>query len=510
MTRPLEIEIKLAASPAMLEKLRSHPQLAGEDQVATLTTTYFDTIGGKLRRGGAALRIRHGKEIREQTLKLASPHGTTVKRNEWNVAVAGDLPEPADFPEKARSALARLLGGEPLAPVATTLIERTVRRLNFAGSAIEIAFDVGTIRAGGREESVCELEMELVEGSLADIIALALQLPLGPELSWSVSSKAERCHALAFDLLPAAARARPVKLLAAMDVAQGFQAIAWNCLGQLLANYPQVIASGDPECVHQARVAIRRLRAAGSLFGSISDDEAGPVLRAELKAVAAGLGPARDLHVLYERLATAARAGDDDLAEMLSHLAAQRDTALASAQHLLAAEPFQLLLFEFAAWLEAGEWLSHKDETGADRPLAPFAARVLSRRRRKLRKVDERLADLPDAVLHRLRIDVKKLRYASDFFVSLFPARATSRRRSDFARALARLQDSLGELNDMAVAAAGRETLFANLEPITAAKQAAQVQGLLEAQGQSRRKLLKQAERSLAKIAKASAWWKAG
>jgi CHAD domain-containing protein len=213
---------------------------------------------------------------------------------------------------------------------------------------------------------------------------------------------------------------------------------------------------------------------------------------------------------LFERVAVAARVDDEDFSEMLTHLATQRDKAVASAQALLSTESFQRLLFEFAAWLEAGEWLNRKGDTGGNQPLLPFAARVLSRRRRKLRRVDDRLADLPHAVLHRLRIDAKKLRYASSFFVSLFPAKANASLRSSFAKALARLQDNLGVLNDMAVAAAGRETLFAELEPITAAKQAAQLGGLLEAQDKSRRKLLKEAERSLAEIAKAPAWWKAG
>lgn len=295
MVQPVETEIKLTASPAMLEQLRTHAKLAGADHTTSLVTTYFDTTGGRLRRGGAALRVRDGAKGREQTLKLVSPGGSSVRRGEWNVATTSDLPEPCGFPAKARTALVRLLDGAPLEPVATTRIERTTRRLHHGGSAIEIAFDLGAIQTGDREASVCELELELVEGRFADILALALQLPLGPELSWSVSSKAERCHALAFDLQPAAVHARPVKLSPGMEVARGFQAIAWNCLDQLLTNYPQVVASGDPESLHQSRVAIRRLRATFSLFGDVVDDEAAPVLRAELKAVAKELGPARDL-----------------------------------------------------------------------------------------------------------------------------------------------------------------------------------------------------------------------
>ena len=509
MVQPVETEIKLIASPAMLEQLRAHPKLAGADQSVSLVTTYFDTTSGRLRRGGAALRIRDGAKGREQTLKLVSPGGSSVRRGEWNVAATSDLPEPCGFPVKARTALVRLLDGAPLEPVATTRIVRTTRRLHYGGSAIEIAFDLGTIQVGGRKTGVCELEMELVEGQFADIAALALQLPLGPELSWSVSSKAERCHALAFDLPPAAAHARPVKLSPGMNVAKGFQAIAWNCLDQLLANYPQVIASGDPESLHQSRVAIRRLRAACSLFGDVVDDEAAPVLRAELKAVAKGLGPARDLQALLGQIASAARSGNHAPGELQAHLGARRDAAMQSAQALLAAGPFQRLLFELAGWIENGEWLARNGETGGDQPLVPFAARVLSRRRRKLRRHDS-LANMPDTTRHRLRIDAKKLRYAGEFFTSLFRDKASVKHRQAFAKTLERLQDSLGELNDLAVASSGRKALFEGLEPITAARLAAQFGGLLDVRVKSHRKLLKAAQRSVTKVADAPTWWKAG
>jgi triphosphatase len=47
------------------------------------------------------------------------------------------------------------------------------------------------------------------------------------------------------------------------------------------------------------------------------------------------------------------------------------------------------------------------------------------------------------------RIAAKKLRYAAEFFAPLFPAK----RGRTYRKALARLQDVLGRLNDAAVAA---------------------------------------------------------
>ena len=104
MTQPIETEIKLAATPAMLGKLRSHPMLAGAEQTDTLVTTYYDTTGARLRRGGAALRIRDSGKGREQTLKLTLPGGKSVQRSEWNEVATSDLPEPAGFPLKPRKA----------------------------------------------------------------------------------------------------------------------------------------------------------------------------------------------------------------------------------------------------------------------------------------------------------------------------------------------------------------------------------------------------------------------
>lgn len=509
MASPTETEIKLAARPAVLDELRLHPLLAGEDCVSTLVTTYFDTIGGKLRRGGASLRVRHDGEKREQTLKVASAGKGGVRRGEWNATLPGERPDDSVFPDAARTTLVRLLDGAPLEPVATTSVQRTARKLHFGSSAIEVAFDAGTITAGERKAPVCELELELVEGNLTDLLALARALPLGPDLAWSVRTKAERCHDLAFDLLPSVVRAQSPKMAPGTHVAPGFQAIAWNCLGQLLANYQLVIDAGDPDAVHQSRVAIRRLRAAFSLFGDIIDDATLPVLRAELKAVANALGPARDLDVLARQIRQSKRAAAAQ-ADLVDHLESLRADAVRAAQAMLETGEYQRLLFDIAIWIESGDWLAQGEGAGTGLTLAQFARSELSRRRRKLKAACGKLADMPDAERHRLRINAKKLRYASEFFASVFPGRAAADRRRTFVRALSRLQDSLGELNDIAVASARQHAWFDGLEPITAARLAAELGELLDERHKSRRKLLKMAETSLTDMVEVPAWWKPG
>lgn len=507
MARPIETEIKLAASPAALAQLRALPLLAGEDEDDTLVTVYFDTDDARIARRGASLRVRRSGKGVQQTLKLAGAGGASVRRQEWSAALAGEVPERSAFPGRARQVLVRMLGERALRQVAVSRIERTTRRLRRGRSEIELAFDQGTLEAGGRTEVVHEIELELVEGRLADVLALAQALPLGPALRWSVSSKAERCCLLASGQRPAAHHAAPIALSPQMDAARGFQAIAWNCLGQLLANYPLVIASADGEAVHQCRIALRRLRAACGLFRAIVDDAACPVLRAELKAAATGLGPARDGQVLLDRIVAGAGAAGQDSAELAAHLSARRDEGMASAQAFLAAPSFQHLLFEAAIWIEGGEWLA-RTAGPQQADLAATAADILSRQRRKLRRLAGPVHAMTDAEQHRLRICAKKLRYANEFFASLYRAPALAVRCRTFGKALEQLQDALGELHDRAVSAAARERQFAGLEPIAAARLATQLDEFLAGEARSHRKLVRRADKALVQVTKCPAWWK--
>jgi triphosphatase len=75
----------------------------------------------------------------------------------------------------------------------------------------------------------------------------------------------------------------------------------------------------------------------------------------------------------------------------------------------------------------------------------------LTRRWRKVRKKGKALAQLDARSRHKLRIQAKKLRYAAEFFSSLFTSKRGGKRRGQFLAALERLQDGLGDLNDIAV-----------------------------------------------------------
>lgn len=437
---PQEVEIKLVASPAMMESLRRHPALQAADRACeSLHTTYFDTLDGALAAGKASLRLRRRAKGCEQTLKIALGRKSQMQRCEWNQPLHQDAqkPDPAAFPAPAALALDQMRKGAGLLPYAELAVERETRLLRRGKALIEAAFDTGEIRAGQKEPlPIAELELELREGRLADLLRLALELPLGPELGWSISTKAHRAQALAKGRRPQAVIAAPVALTRQMSAARALQTIGWNALAHAVGNLGLVIAQGDPLAIHQLRVAIRRLRAALSLFGKslLAQDAEAQALRQDLREAAIALAPARDLHVL---------------AEGIKHppMALRRAETLATdlARQTLAQPHFQRLWLRLALWLEDGAYLSAPQ---AGTAIEPLAATMLTHQRRRIKGQHKHLAEREDQDLHEIRKEVKKLRYSASFFQSLDKSRGARA----YLDALEQVQDALGEIQDQSSA----------------------------------------------------------
>ena len=92
-------------------------------------------------------------------------------------------------------------------------------------------------------------------------------------------------------------------------------------------------------------------------------------------------------------------------------------------------------------------------------PVEIFAAGQLSQRRKKIRRQGAGMDNLNPQQLHRLRIQVKKARYATEFFSGLFPGKKCAKRRKAIKSSLMQLQNSLGKINDVVT----HKTLFAEI-----------------------------------------------
>ncbi|MEG3151200.1 CHAD domain-containing protein [Sphingomonas sp. ZT3P38] len=443
MTDPIEIELKLEFDPADRRRLGSAPALKGAaGKTRHLVSTYFDTPDNDLLAAGYTLRVRRNGAQHIQTVKAAGDQSAGLfVRPEWECALADDRPRfDPDCGPLAEALGAPLL--ERIGPVFTTDMRRAACRIEQDGATIELAVDKGAVRAGECAESLCEVELELRDGSPAALFDLARQLNERVPLRLGVRSKSERGYALLADTPPAAVKAEPILLDRTGDAGDAFQAIAQACIRHFRLNEALLLPSGGVEPLHQARVGLRRLRSALSLYGPfLAEGGPPPMLRSELRWLAAELGEVRNIDVLARRF-------DGDVRD---RLAAARTQRFDQVRDELASARTRLLMLDLAEWLALDTWRTGAGEA-LDRAILPFAHDLLDRQRARVKRLGKGLAGLGPRHRHAVRIEVKKLRYAAEFFAALYPAGKPARRHARFIATIETLQDLLGELNDIAVA----------------------------------------------------------
>jgi inorganic triphosphatase YgiF len=445
---PSEVELKLALEPEDLDRLQGHPLLGDAGPARTLVSTYFDTPARELQSAGVTLRVRRDGRKRVQTVKLDKGRSAGLfTREEWEKPVGAPRPTAATL---AGTPVETLLPREQirtLEPLFTIEVRRAASLIDIEGAEVEVALDSGTVAIDGRSAPLNELELELKRGDPGRLFAAAERLLDGSPPRLSPLSK----FATAFALLHP--RDGPVKATApqltrGMSSAAAFQAIARACLLHYLGNEALLVRGGSPDDLHQARVALRRMRAAMSLFAGMLSDPRSQALKAAARRLAGLLGEARDLDVLAGGLR---EGGDRDL---LAEVERRGAAAYARVRAALQAPETARLPFDLAAWIEAGDWLTGDDgkaRSMRERPIEAFAADVLARRRARVKRDAGRLRELDPERRHRVRIEVKKLRYAAEFFKPLAQGPADQRRAAKFLKALGALQEQLGELNDIAV-----------------------------------------------------------
>jgi len=454
---PTEIELKLELDTADLgrvrEELRRRAERDGERQ--TLEAVYYDTKRFALREAGISLRVRRSGERRIQTIKAGKAAAAGLfQRAEWEREIEGEAPDPA---AAAGTALEPFVTGakpKKIKPVFVLRVERDLFYLRQDRSEVEVTLDEGMVEADSRSEPVSELELELKRGAPPDLFALAKALSENLPVRLGIRTKAERGYALLEGKPLEVVKAAAVALTPEMTTAEAFQAIGRACLQHLIANEAVLRARRDPDAVHQMRVAMRRLRAAISLFGDVVEDEERDRLKEELRWMSNRLGEARDLDVFLGKTLAPVRERHpeaQELAELAASLEAKRDEAYVEARAAATSPRFRALVLDTTAWIETGAWLSAGDASPREMPIKTFAEKQLSRRAKKVRRRGAGLETLDAETRHRVRIEIKKLRYAAEFFSGVFGGKGRAKRLKAFLSTLAHLQETLGDLNDMAV-----------------------------------------------------------
>jgi CHAD domain-containing protein len=391
-----------------------------------LDATYYDTPGLRLAANHVTLRRRSGGHDAGWHTKRPTADGERTETH-------APLTDPAaQVPPDVVEQVGDMTGGEPLTPVAHVRTRRVERPLRAADGTVLalVADDTVSTEALGNPAVIQrwrELEVELVDGPrelLAEVDAALRAAGARPSQSASKLARAlgDRLPGPTDDDDPLTAYLRAQR--------------------DAIRDNEQGVRDGDPEAVHDMRVATRRLRSTLRTFRPLLDADRTEPLRRELHWLAGLLGAVRDGDVMTERLTGEVAAVPPDLVlgpvdervrERLGGRTAQAREQLVEA---LDSPRYRRLLEEVVK-----------------PPKRPRRRDLFRRVRRTLRRADQRLADAGraeppdrDVPLHEARKAYKRARYAAE---TVAPLAGKPARR--LAKALTRLQDVLGAHQDAIV-----------------------------------------------------------
>ncbi|MFB0712345.1 inorganic triphosphatase [Buttiauxella noackiae] len=195
-----EIELKFIVNPAELDSIRNklNSLESRHSEPRQLLNIYYETADNHLRRHDMGLRIRGDNGRYEMTMKIAGRvTGGLHQRPEYNVELSKAELDLSLLPKEVwPEGLSPDDLQSRLNPLFSTDFAREKWVVTHGKSRIELALDLGEVKAGDLAEPLCELELELLEGETADVLALAKQLVAQPGLRQGSLSKAARGYHL--------------------------------------------------------------------------------------------------------------------------------------------------------------------------------------------------------------------------------------------------------------------------------------------------------------------------
>jgi len=452
-----EIELKLAVVKGKPGRARSAFGKARPERTS-IDDVYFDTPDANLRRRGLVLRVRHDGDRWLQTLKAPARSRSIVPvRGEWEVTLPAQGGVPTLDLERfgiapLRVLLRKGLDTNELAPVFRVKTVRERGTISHGESIIEVALDLGELRADidrrRRRLPLAEVELELKSGHAEDLLAVASTLVNGRRglrLVPALRTKSERGYALAgptgLDVARAGARSFADLVDADMRSSEALRAIVRHGLAIVVTNVDALRAGLAGEYLHQARVALRRMRSAIRLFDPDAEDLPDR-MRRQLRWLTGGLGAARDWDVIVDGTLPAilAKAGarlDGGGHALLRAAARAHDRALSRAIEVVSSRRYARLVLDLARWTMA-------TEPPATSTVGEMCGALLDRAAGRVFAHARSFARLAPHQRHRVRILAKRLRYALDLLAPALPMHGAA----DYVDRLAHLQDSLGELTD--------------------------------------------------------------
>ena len=463
---PREVELKFDLGLGNRAALEASPALAAVRQRQHhLVTTYFDTPDNLLDRAGLTLRVRRSGTTRTQTVKSrASGHGVATNRSEWEWQIGQDEPDVRRLAKTPALSVPAAAIKDKLEPVFVTDIRRTTWLLHLEdNTVVEIAIDEGSIAAGSAREPVSELELELKAGCIGPMYRLAAELQARVPLWISPESKASRGWHLRTGQAEGGQLAQTPKLERLVRAAVAFHEILGGTMGHLMANIGATLR-GDPEGLHQMRIAIRESRAVLQLFERHLEASTTGSFNTGLRRFGEIFGAARDWDVFCLETLPAAMADlPGERLEDLNRVAeVERQFSHAVVADCVRGHAFTAMVLGLAIWTETGA--TQPSTLGDERmgkPLRTLAPLLLKRAAHKAKQRGRHAARLSVPKRHEWRKSLRKLWFDVESLAGLYHPNAVKiyRRRCDA------LEEILGVANDAVVTRRLARSLVSAIRP---------------------------------------------
>jgi CHAD domain-containing protein len=227
-----------------------------------------------------------------------------------------------------------------------------------------------------------------------------------------------------------------------------FRIIARRHLDAVLAQHDGT-CRGDPEALHQIRIALTHLRTAIRFFSPMVNDGLRPAIWTELKWLNSQLGMVRDLDVAIDRVIAESRGELTVIAE-LRHWDEKRAESHRLLARALQSARYRRLVEQTSTWIESGPWSTRRSKEAIRLrrcSLAEHATAQLTEWETTLLKKARKLRKLDVEKRHKLRLLNKRLTYSIESLQDLFADDSLTKQKS-ILKQLRKAQKSLGQLND--------------------------------------------------------------
>ncbi len=458
--KPVETELKLVipgpeAEMAIVENIRSQGYRVKELKPVRNIDIYLDTFDWSLLKKKLALRYRTSDGASMFTIKsIGKIEDGIAERMEIEV----QLDRPAETPaEVAVTQIRNQIDGiiyprKLLEHIKISTDRRRYRVVSPEGAKIELAFDTSSFSLRGlhkprRARKLQEMEAELLDGPAAALNSLSLLLSQTPCYPPSTASKLET--AIERLNVPIPSKRPPEKYMVRLDdrLDLAVRKILAYQFYRFREHLPGVQRDIDTEFVHQARVATRRMRSALRLFRDAVPPAAGAYLEGELQWLGGMFGTVRDLDVFLLNLSIfqqqidrfpekKKKVFDDWIAGHRSEPLNNLIETLNSARYA----NFEQRLLRF---LEIPLPVRPRAAL-AVKLVREVAPAVIKEKFDAVIKQGHKVLENPKLKqFHRLRIQMKRLRYACEFMAPAYDGAL-----EPFIERTVEIQDCLGEIQD--------------------------------------------------------------